>query len=479
MSKKGHLRSKWKFRLISCLVISISLFILLEYTVSVLYEPSEDLYPWSENDIAALDYDLFIDDPLLIRRLVPGFEAKHPRTGNKIRINSQGYRGPVFDTEKKDGVYRVVFLGGSLMFGMGLAFENTIPCLVKEELGRVLEGRKVEVLNLAVPGYTSFHGFRQAGGLFPAIKPDLVVIGFGFSDSELMNYTDAEVHGSISTTQKFLANIAPYFQWSSLFELITNKSKSKEYRNNLGLTMIIRPDKSRVTARVPIEEFKENTLGIIRVAREQGGRCVLLDSNLTNYFTSDALEQIAAEKNIPFLSARSALEEKSSPERYALKHTGREKLTVKIQVRGISEQAPGNGRRLFLIIVPRGRCRYPPYPQRPTLHDNGKWGDIEAGDGIFTATIYPEEIDAFEFAPATKILLDGMIFQLFMNQNPFYRLPRDLNPNDKSVFYSPVFDFDKPFFQEYLADFDSTLPNSRGALLIAKSLVKTAGPAIE
>lgn len=466
MADKKNGSRLW-FKLIAGLIVAVTFFLVIEYTVSVLYEPERDVYPGFDSDLAAFNYGIFVDDSDYIRRLRPDFETKHPRTRKIICTNSRGYRGPEFSDDKKEKTKRVVFLGDDSLFGMGLAEEDTVPNLLKA----MTSDRDIETINFAVPGYTSFHGSLQAKELLPDLKPDVVVIGFGFTDAALTNYTDAQVQASIPGAQGLLITLEKFLGWSKLYELMRNKFRSREARNLLGQTRFNGNGGLEITARVPPDEFRANITSIIASARASGSRCVLLDPNLANYFAADCLKAIADAEAVPLLSARGILEEKAPAGEFKLGDARRYQRHMAIQIRGFPKDMDDSLRSPFLVKVPLGCVRFPVAPGRSFFVDDGTQGDRKAGDGLFTAIIIDEGERDFEFAPSMKILMSQeMTRQMFLNEEFFYRLPPVESLEENGIYYSPVMEFRKPAFHEYLMKFNSTLPNAEGARAITEAL---------
>ena len=69
-----------RFKLISGSMVAVILFFLVEYTVSVLYEPERDVYPNFDVETAAFNYGIFVDDADYIRKLRPGIAVSHPKS---------------------------------------------------------------------------------------------------------------------------------------------------------------------------------------------------------------------------------------------------------------------------------------------------------------------------------------------------------------------------------------------------------------
>jgi lysophospholipase L1-like esterase len=472
MNENKRHRPSLRFKLIAGLILLAVFFVLLEYTVRKLYEPVREFYTGGDPDLARLTYSILEDDPDLIWKLQGGLEVKHPRTGRKMRTNALGYRGPEFKMEKETETARVVFLGGSPLFGMGLAEDETIPALLGKRLAGVLPGRQVEVINLAVPGYSSFQGANQAEQLLTEMEPDAVVVGFGLADAGIVNYTDAQVQHSIPKVQRLFGGLKKFLGWSRLFQLIRNLFRSKESRNILGRTSFAGGGDIRITARVPPEPFRANLLRILRKVREAGGHPVLLDANLVNGYARGPLEEIAGQEGVPLLRMRAILEKAFPGGAYTLEGQPKPRRILGLQISGIPGDAASAAESAFLFTVPLGRIRHPPL-NRLHINDNGEYLDRQAGDGIFTARFEDDGTRNFEFAPANRMLVDQTsgIYQLFLNNNTFYPLPPPEALEDTGLYYSPVIDFSRPSFGDGLMDFSATLPNEQGARLIAEALV--------
>lgn len=475
-----------RFRLIACGLSLLTLILLIEYTVSALYMPGRSLYPSFDTVMADFHYDIFVDDSELIRRLKPDCTKTHPKTMKAFTTNSQGYRGEEFNGNHGSDSLKVVFLGDSLLFGMGISEEDTIPsCLRKALAGSpgVATGRDIEVFNLSVPGYTSFQGRKQAETLLAELHPDLVVVGFGYTDGMLVNFTEAEVQATIAQSQSWLTRYDSLLSWSHLYHLMKNMMRSKEAKEALGrITFTRNGGDHKITARVPPEEFRANMNGIIAAAREAGAECVLLDPNLSNFYAHEMLETLAADAGVPFCSARKTLERLSPRWEFKLADTKRKRRVMAIQVRGLSVNNRKEHHQPLLIRVPKGQLRYPPDNPEERAHfvDNGEIVDLEAGDGVYTAFIVDDGDRGYEFSPTVKILLQQeLTYQNFLNSDIFYKLPNPDHLKKRGLYYSPVIDFRKPLFHEYVLHSNTTLPNGKGAQAIAQALATSVVEALK
>ena len=100
-------------------------------------------------------------------------------TGARVRTNAEGVRSEErHELPKPPGTYRVVILGDSQAFGWGVAYEEMFSTLLETSLNDEWTGRRVEVINLGVPGYNTAQeaaNFRAFGQQYEA---DCVLILF-------------------------------------------------------------------------------------------------------------------------------------------------------------------------------------------------------------------------------------------------------------------------------------------------------------
>lgn len=118
---------------------------------------------------------LYGPDPTAGIGLTPGFRG-HVRTTEfayEVRINELGMRdGPV--GAKPPGTRRVLVLGDSFVFGVGVDVAESLPKALERHLAVAGLG-PVEVWNAGVPGYSPFQELRMLERLAPVLEPDLVL----------------------------------------------------------------------------------------------------------------------------------------------------------------------------------------------------------------------------------------------------------------------------------------------------------------
>lgn len=98
-----------------------------------------------------------------------------------VRINSRGLRDREIPLRKPEGAYRVLVLGDSQTFGVGVEADESYPKVAERRL-QAQVGPRVEVLNAGVPSTGTAHQLyylEQEGWKY---QPDAVVVGFFYND---------------------------------------------------------------------------------------------------------------------------------------------------------------------------------------------------------------------------------------------------------------------------------------------------------
>lgn len=101
----------------------------------------------------------------------------------KAHFNSDGFRGRDFSINKTNNTFRIMLLGDSFTFGHGLNDNETIGHFLEKNLSTKLS-KKIEVLNLGLPGYNSKMEIKRYFSKGIKYKPDLVILFFFSNDYE-------------------------------------------------------------------------------------------------------------------------------------------------------------------------------------------------------------------------------------------------------------------------------------------------------
>jgi hypothetical protein len=112
--------------------------------------------------------------------------------------NSLGWRGSREYPEAKTTLYRVLMLGDSFTYGIGVNDDQTFAALVEKELRA--EHLSVEVLNAGCPGKGTDYELKLFQTVGRQFHPDLTVLCFfgnDFQDNERGEYYNIGRHGKI------------------------------------------------------------------------------------------------------------------------------------------------------------------------------------------------------------------------------------------------------------------------------------------
>jgi hypothetical protein len=123
----------------------------------------------------------------LVRRAARTGGYAPVRTDSRERrpINARGYRDLDRAIPKPAGVRRVVCLGDSFTWGVGVLFDDAWPQRVERLLVR--DGGRWEAVNLGEPGLNTAQEASKLANEGFAYEPDAVVVAYVLNDSEDVN----------------------------------------------------------------------------------------------------------------------------------------------------------------------------------------------------------------------------------------------------------------------------------------------------
>jgi lysophospholipase L1-like esterase len=99
-----------------------------------------------------------------------------------VSTNELGFRSPPLQQTKSGGGIRILALGDSTTFGLGVEQEESWPGRLQEILdpGRTA----IEVINAGICGYSSVQGLVFLRDKCLALSPDVVIVTFSWNDSQ-------------------------------------------------------------------------------------------------------------------------------------------------------------------------------------------------------------------------------------------------------------------------------------------------------
>lgn len=112
----------------------------------------------------------------------PKNDLRHWTWGHRVAENSLGFRERELAVPKPPGGRRVMVLGDSLTWGVGLAQEERYSNLLEQRLRA--DGIEVEVLNFGLPGLSTVAELEVLRENMPEVRPDRIAIGFCINDPQ-------------------------------------------------------------------------------------------------------------------------------------------------------------------------------------------------------------------------------------------------------------------------------------------------------
>jgi lysophospholipase L1-like esterase len=271
---------------------------------------------------------IFEGDPRLGWRLKPNLEQVM-WDFTLVSTNAQGLRHPRPLGRKPRGARRIVCLGDSVTFGFRvpvvfpehpLAYSRDAlpyPMLLERALRAANPGRDPEVVDMAVPGYSSHQGLAWLRRDLALLEPDLVTLCFGWNDICLRPPPDAEAlpQGALDIGSRSLLARSQLLLRLSLWLRHARPPAAA-------------PPEAAVPPRVALDDYVANVLQMAEEARRHGAAVVVIGpvyrdavsspaeaSRMTSY--RDALRVAAGAQGLPYLEVPE-LTERGAPANAAL-----------------------------------------------------------------------------------------------------------------------------------------------------------------
>jgi hypothetical protein len=138
-------------------------------------------------------------------------------------INSRGYRDFERTLAKPPGVRRVVSLGDSFAWGVGVEFDDTYGQRVERTLCRRRRA-PWQVVSLAQPGMNSVGEAAQLASEGLAYEPDVVALGYVLNDSEDENAAEARrVEDWLEDKREQKTRPLRFFDRSALYRMVSTR----------------------------------------------------------------------------------------------------------------------------------------------------------------------------------------------------------------------------------------------------------------
>ena len=244
---------------------------------------------------------IFEGDPLLLWRLKPNLDhaiwdftvlstnAEHLRTETVGKMLEP----------KRPGTIRIVCLGDSVTFGYRVpaVWPNKpteydpewlpFPMLLEKQLRAANPNRNIEVVTMAVPGYTSHQGLAWFRRDIDKFQPDLLIASFGWNDASLSDVPDREAIRTnwTSVAVRWLIDHSQAFAHATHWLRAREAAKAKA-QTEPQAQAATRP---RPVARVSQAEYLDNMLAIENLGRQRGAGVIVIAAPYRDH-SSDAPE---------------------------------------------------------------------------------------------------------------------------------------------------------------------------------------------
>ena len=197
---------------------------------------------------------------------------RRPRFSGKLyktfrTFDEQGFLKEDRDQKNIDAETKIILLGDSCTFG------NKVK--VAATYGEVLEGLLTNsaVINLAVPGYTSYQGVKTLEKYIDDINPDIVIVSFNFNDRRYVLHPQDSDNAARFRKVYIVNHVIPRLcHYSYLIKTL-----------QLGLRKLYKPatgeDKvclDEVYPRVSPEKYRSNLIEMIEMAKKRNMRIMFL-----------------------------------------------------------------------------------------------------------------------------------------------------------------------------------------------------------
>jgi len=148
-------------------------------------------------------------------------------------INSLQFRDIEHKLDKAKDIYRVLILGDSFAYGVGVPFNNIFPRLVEKKWNKMHPSSRIEVINCARPGWNTEKEISFCFDTFLPYKPDLIIISYVLNDTEclmhnknitLKYWQELSFHEPKSKIVRFI------FKKSELFRYLFNRIENTRIR---------------------------------------------------------------------------------------------------------------------------------------------------------------------------------------------------------------------------------------------------------
>jgi lysophospholipase L1-like esterase len=338
-SPRARARIPFKRRLAYAAIIYLSFLLLLAAIeigtrLTMSHVSSLDLFVVASQQKAQVADEkhsgIFEGDPLLLWRLKPNLDhaiwdftvlstdSEHLRSEQSSRSLQP----------KPPGTIRIVCLGDSVTFGYRVPVVwpdrpteydpdwLTYPMLLEKHLRAANPGRNIEVITMAVPGYTSHQGLAWLRRDIARLQPDLLTVTFGWNDASLSDVPDRDG----IRTNWYAVGVRWLVDHSQAFAHATRWLRAREALKQQAESKTRPQTRPRPVARVSQQEYLDNMLAIVDLARQRRTATIIIAAPYRDHSSEAreadlmlqyrvALGSTMTQHGVPFLEIRELTED--------------------------------------------------------------------------------------------------------------------------------------------------------------------------
>jgi lysophospholipase L1-like esterase len=273
---------------------------------------------------------IFEGDPLLLWRLKPNLDhAVWDFT--VLSTNSDHLRSEQSSRSlqpRQSGTIRIVCLGDSVTFGYRVPVVwpdkpteydpdwLPYPMLLEKHLRAANPGRNIEVITMAVPGYTSNQGLAWLRRDVARLQPDLLTVSFGWNDASLSDVPDRDA----IRTNWYAVAVRWLVDHSQAFAHATRWLRAREARKQEAESKTRPQSRPHPVARVSQQEYLDNMLAIVDLASQRRTAVIVIAAPYRDHSSEAseadlmlqyrvALGSTMRQRGVPFLEIRELTED--------------------------------------------------------------------------------------------------------------------------------------------------------------------------
>lgn len=321
-----------------------------------------------------------------------------------IENDSGGFRGPEHALDDDASVYRVLCVGDSVTFGFNVDQPHAYPRQLEALLRARHPGKRIDVFNAGVPGWSWVQGLRFLEAYGFDLEPDLVIASHGTNDQFWpAQVTDRERLPGAGRPAPEMPP-ASFLQRTSIYRALQRIGRPQP---PAGPSPVCRSEIARTGScrRVPVPDIEATIREMQARVGEHGADFVALNLDFMETAAAGAARRAAEAGRITFVDFVQRLHARRDA-------IDRERAAaLRLAPPGpIGDMAPGQSRRVVLrvhgdfgadaAVSVRGAAPFrDDFPFAEPLRDDGQGGDEVAGDRVFSGVVEaPPKIGAIEYA---------------------------------------------------------------------------------